>query len=288
MNKKILIFLLCITVMLLLVSCDKPRNNQENNKTVATEHIYEQDNNRIVIKRIDGSSPLKMSNKYADKIIEDEGLYRNEISKVIISTAGIEESHDSMAWGLNTDDWANMDADDALDIFKAIKCFKGITDISTIYSDKKDVTVTIYDRFSNVSLTDPLYAYTIIPSSLTKFVKLDLALNDTSMTFSHKANSRAVSCFRIMGEYKTDNEYDTIYASYPHITKIIKKSETDMSEYIDSIEIELNEGKDYTNLIEYLKGYFADANALDEYQGKTNKFDEPYLYEFELVMNCNN
>ncbi len=284
MNKKILIFLLCITVMLLLVSCDKPRNNQENNKTVATEHIYEQDNNRIVIKRIDGSSPLKMSNKYADKIIEDEGLYRNEISKVIISTAGIEESHDSMAWGLNTDDWANMDADDALDIFKAIKCFKGITDISTIYSDKKDVTITIYDRFSNVSLTDPLYAYTIIPSSLTKFVKLDLALNDTSMTFHHSANSRAASCFIIIGEYKTDNEYDTIYASYPHITKIIKKSETDMSEYIDSIEIELNEGKDYTNLIEYLKGYFADANALDEYQGKTNKFDEPYLYEFALVL----
>jgi hypothetical protein len=271
-------------VILLLVSCDKPRNNQENNKTVATEHIYEQDNNRIVIKRIDGNSPLKMSNKYADKIIEDEGLYRNEISKVIISTAGIEKSHDSMKWGLDRDDWANKDADDAPAIFKAIKCFKGITDISTIYSDKKDVVITIYDRFSNVSLTDPLYAYTIIPSSLTKFVNADLALNDISMTFSHKANSRAVSCFRIMGEYKTDKEYDTIYASYPHITKIIKKSETDMSEYIDSIEIELNEGKDYTNLIEYLKGYFADANALDEYQGKTNKFDEPYLYEFELVL----
>jgi len=284
MNKKILIFLLCITVMLLLVSCDKPRNNQENNKTVATEHIYEQDNNRIVIKRIDGSSPLKMSNEYADKIIKDEGLYRNEISKVIISTAGIEKSEDSMKWALDRDDWANKDADDAPAIFKAIKCFKGITDISTIYSDKKDVTVTIYDRFSNVSLTEELYAYTIIPSSLTKFVKLDLALNDTSMTFHHSANSRAASCFIIIGEYKTDNEYDTIYASYPHITKIIKKSETDMSEYIDSIEIELNEGKDYTNLIEYLKGYFADANALDEYQGKTNKFDEPYLYEFELVL----
>jgi len=270
--------------MLLLVSCDKPRNNQENNKTVATEHIYEQDNNRIVIKRIDGNSPLKMSNKYADKIIEDEGLYRNEISKVIISTAGIEKSHDSMKWGLDRDDWANKDADDAPAIFKAIKCFKGITDISTIYSDKKDVVITIYDRFSNVSLTEELYAYTIIPSSLTKFVKADLALNDISMTFHHTANSRAASCFIIMGEYKTDNEYDTIYASYPHITKIIKKSETDMSEYIDSIEIELNEGKDYTNLIEYLKGYFADANALDEYQGKTNKFDEPYLYEFELVL----
>ncbi|HHT96169.1 MAG TPA: hypothetical protein GXZ71_09850, partial [Clostridiaceae bacterium] len=85
MNKKILIFLLCITVILLLVSCDKPRNNQENNNPIVAENIDEQGNNRIVIKRIDGSSPLKMSNEYADRIIKDEGLYRNEISKVIIS-----------------------------------------------------------------------------------------------------------------------------------------------------------------------------------------------------------
>jgi hypothetical protein len=58
-----------------------------------------------------------------------------------------------------------------------------------------------------------------------------------------------------------------------------------MSEYVEALGIDVDEEKDLTKLVEYLGRYFMDANMPDQYEGNTNKFDDPYLYKFVYSIN---
>ncbi|HRR36706.1 MAG TPA: hypothetical protein P5535_06560 [Clostridia bacterium] len=65
------------------------------------------------------------------------------------------------------------------------------------------------------------------------------------------------------------------------MARIFTSAESDVSEFVDSLEIKLFEGRDGIQLMEYLDEYFADANALEKYKGKTDRYGNPYIFKYE-------
>jgi hypothetical protein len=94
------------------------------------------------------------------------------------------------------------------------------------------------------------------------------------------ADSTIIGRYLIIGEYTTKSVYDTIYVSYSGLSKLYHDEEEQLKSFVGSIEMDVYEENDLTKLIEYLERYFADGNALELYENKLNKFDEPYPYYF--------
>lgn len=239
--------------------------------------------NDLVIKRIDGNDSLKMPFKYSEIFLTAGSYFEEEILNLKISTVSFDISEAGISWGAVENVLVNTGDKNALDDLAGIKYCKGITDISTIISDKKRSSVIFYEGYSEEQYNDG-NDYVIIPSSMSKYINEELSTDDKILTLRH---SNYMGMFKIIGEYTTKDEYDTLYVSYANLVNLFDASSIYMSEYVDTLEIDINEEKDLTKLIEYLERYFADANMLDQYKGKTNMFDDFYLYKFVHSINTN-
>lgn len=236
--------------------------------------------NAIAIERIDGQDSLRMPYKYIDKILMDKLLFQEEIELISISSVNFEVSEEGIRWGMSNNGLVNTGDKDALKILGGIKYCKGITDTSSIINEKGNSSVIFYEGYSEQILTDSSNDYVIIPSSMIRYINDELTSEEKVMTLRHSSESNSIGQYKIIGEYTTKDEYDTIYVSYSSMVKLLKAAKIEMSEYVDTLLIILNEGKDYTKLIEYLEEYFADADSLEKYEGKINMFDDPYIYQF--------
>jgi hypothetical protein len=272
-KKNLCILIICIIVVVLVATA----------LIVFRDDLFNRGNNYnnvIIIERMDGQESLKMPQKYLDKILMDKSFYLEEIESISISSVKFEIGEEGIGWGMDTGGLVNTEDKDAIDILGGIKYCKGITDINAIITEKEKSSVEFYEGCSAEMLMNNREDYVIIPSSMSKFINENLAPEEKRMILRHSAASGYLGFCTIIGEYTTKDEYDTMYVSYLGMASLIKSTNNDMSEYIDTLVIKLNEGKDYTKLIEYLNTYFADANSFEAYEGKTNRFNDPYMYQF--------
>ncbi|OQB53416.1 MAG: hypothetical protein BWX97_00519 [Firmicutes bacterium ADurb.Bin146] len=272
-KKNLWILIICIIVVVLVATA----------LIVFRDELFKQkksNNNLIVIERIDGQDSLRMPQQYLDKILMDKSFYIDENASISMSSVEFEIGEEGIKWGMDQGGLVNTADKDAIEILGGIKYCKGISDMNVIVTEKKNSSVEFYEGYSAEMFMNNREDYVIIPSSMSKFINENLAPEEKRMILRHSAASGYLGFCTIIGEYTTKDEYDTIYVSYSSMASLIKATNNDMSEYVDTLEIKLNEGKDYTKLIEYLSTYFADANSLEKYEGKTNRFDDPYMYQF--------
>jgi hypothetical protein len=239
----------------------------------------------IAIKRTDGLDPLKMPYKYSEILLNDKYLYKNEIAGISISSAKYEISDTGIKWDGFTNVLVNTNNNKAKDVFDSIKYCKGITNINTIVLDKGESGINLYEGYSADLMISSRENYVIIPSSISRYINSKLPAREKALTMRYADNSDRISVYTIISEYTTKNEYDTLYVSYSGFSELIMAEENDISEHVDSIEIDVYEGKDLTNLVEYLSQYFADGNASYQYTDMTNILDEPYQYKYVHSMN---
>jgi len=179
--------------------------------------------NRIVIKRIDGKGSLRMPHIYVNKILSDKSLFSEDIEKFLVSSVRIRLDERDFFYGYPFGVLAKTEnTEEEKKIIRAIEYCKGITDIDVITNEKKDCEVTFYEGFNAAMMQDKTRDCVIMPSSVIKFIKPDLAPQDR-----------------------------------------------------------LFEGRDGIQLMEYLDEYFADANALEKYKGKTDRYGNPYIFKYE-------
>lgn len=271
-KKNLWILVICIIVVLVATAL-----------IVFRDDLIKQGNNydnMIIIERIDGQESLRMPYKYLDKILRDKSFYLEEIESISVSSVKFEIGKESIGWGIDEGGLVNTEDKDAVEILGGIKYCKGITDINAIITEKKNSSVEFYEGYYAEMLINNREDYVIIPSTMSKFINENLVPEEKRMILHHSGGPGYLGFCTIIGEYNTKDEYDTIYISYPGMANLIQAGNIDMSEYVDTFAIKLHEGKDYTKLIEYLNTYFADADSLEKYEGKTNRFDDPYIYQF--------
>jgi len=270
-KKKVWIFVIGIIVIVtataLLVSCQSKEDY----------------GNRIVIKRIDGKGSLRMPHIYVNKILSDKSLFSEDIEKFLVSSVRIRLDERNFFYGYPFGVLAKTEnTEEEKKIIRAIEYCKGITDIDVITNEKKDCEVTFYEGFNAAMMQDKTRDCVIMPSSVIKFIKPDLAPQDRRIIVTRvEGSSIGTSNFTIIGEYTAKDKYDTIYVSYSGLARIFTSAESDVSEFVDSLEIKLFEGRDGIQLMEYLDEYFADANALEKYKGKTDRYGNPYIFKYE-------
>ena len=238
----------------------------------------------IIIKRTDGQESLLIPLEYADILIKNVSFFKDYIVALKISTINLDVGQSGIRWGTPPDMLVNMQDKKAKDTLKSIKYCKGITDVSTISADKKSVNITFYEGYSADMFNDnnigDLGQYIIIPSSMSKYIREDFTGEDRVISLRPSVDSQSIVLYMIIGEYETTSKYDTIYVTYSQLSKQFKNDNENMDAFIDSIEIDVYKEKDLTKYIEFLERYFADGNNLQLYEGKLNKFDEPYKYHF--------
>jgi hypothetical protein len=238
----------------------------------------------IVIKRTDGQEPLDMDNDYAEILINNTSYFKDYIAALKISSVNLNIGETGIRWGASGDMLINMGDKDVLDIIRTIKYCKGITDISTISSDKERSRIEFYEGYSEDTFvgepTGGIIGYMIIPSSMSKYISDEYTGENRILQLRPSADSTIIGMYLIIGEYTTKSGYDTIYVSYSGLSKLYQDEEEQLKSFVDSIEMDVYEENDLTKLIEYLGRYFADGNALEQYENKLNKFDEPYPYYF--------
>ncbi len=239
--------------------------------------------NDIVIKRMDGNGSLKMPYKYSEIFFTSSSFFEEEILNLKISTVSFDFSKAGISWGAVENVFVNTSYKNTLDDLGGIKYFKGITDISTIISDKRRSSVVFYEGYSEEQFKDG-NKYIIIPSSMSKYINEELSTDEKILTLKH---ANYLGMYKIIGEYTTKGKYDTIYVSYTDFEGLFDASSSYISEYVDTLEIDINEEKNLTKLLEYLRRYFAEANMIDQYEDKLNWFDEPYIYKFKHSISTN-
>ncbi len=245
-----------------------------------SEEVFQSD---IVIKRTDGQQSLEMPLEYADILIKNVSFNKDYLVGLKISTGNLDLGGSTIRWGAPPDLLVNMKDEKSEGTFKLIKYCKGITDVSTISTDKKRSNITFYEGYSSdifsAEYKGKRGGYMIIPSSISKYISKELIGEDK---FLHiiMADGSSIISYEIIGEYKTKSEYDTIYLSYTGLSKQINNAKKQIDCFIQSAEIDVYEEKDLTKYIDFLGRYFADGNNLQLYEGKLNKFDEPYKYYF--------
>ncbi|HQJ91644.1 MAG TPA: hypothetical protein PLI71_02020 [Clostridia bacterium] len=244
-------------------------------------------NSDIVIKRSDAQEPLSMPYRYSKVLMDNRLVYNEEIVGINISSVKYGVSDTGLSLYNYKDILKNGDSKEAKAVVDSIKYCKGVTTLSGIISDKEKSKITIYEGYTADLMMESWHHYVIIPSALSDYINEELPENE-KVLFIMNPETNGLAYFTIIGEYETKNESDALYLSYCGLSTLVLGGRKDISNHIDCMEIDVDEQVDLTNFSYFLSKYFADANALDEYQSKTNKFDEPYLYEFELVMNCNN
>jgi len=80
--------------------------------------------------------------------------------------------------------------------------------------------------------------------------------------------------------------YDTIFLTYTGYNDKYKK-EAFKNEHIEAITIETRSDTDITELIKYLKQYFAPAEEAAGYVGQKNELGLAYEYCFTITKNAN-
>jgi hypothetical protein len=276
-KKSIWIFMICIIAIALSVTA----------LIVFRDSLFKRQvsfDSDIVIKRTDDQEPLKMPYKYSEIFLTIRSRFEEEIVNLKMSSASYDIGETGIKWGAVENVLVNTGDKNALEILGNIKYCKGITDTSTITSEKKKSSVIFYEGYTAELLMDKSSDYVIIPSSMSKYINEEFAAEDKIMTLKQSIGGY-MGMYTIIGEYTTKDEYDTIYVSYAGLGKLIESAQLDMSEYVESLEIDVDEEKDLTKLVEYLGRYFMDANVPEQYEGKTNKFDDPYLYKFVHSIN---
>jgi len=264
---------------LLMASCNNlPKNG--------TKYIPGSFNSDIIIQRTDGQSPLMMPYKYSRILLEDKYLYKEEIFGISIASVKYEINSTGMSWDGFTDVLVNTDSKMAKDAIKSVKYCIGITDLNAIILDKGESDITLYEGYSADLLISSSQDYVIIPSSISSYINNKLPAGERALVIQYTDTGLA-DIFTIIGEYTAEDEQDTLYLSYSGFSELILAGQNDISDHVDSLQIDVNEEKDLTKFAEYLCGYFADSNLLAQYSDRLNMLNEPYLYRFVHSMNIN-
>ncbi len=267
----IAILTVIVMIALLSVSC-KPQETLEGFNITTF-------NSDIVIKRVDGQEPLNMPYRYALPLLGSVASMKEEIADVNISSVRCELNNK----GLHLSNYENILADpkssDAKRDIDAIKYCKGVTTLSGIIADKYDSTVIFYEGCSADMLAEFREKYAIIPSTLSKHIKQGLSDTD-KIFYLINSETNGSESFRIIGEYTTNSKYDALYLSFSGFGRVVAGVQGDVPDFIDCMEIDVNEGKDLTNLVDFLNWFFADFNVLSQYEKRINRLNEPYPYMF--------
>jgi hypothetical protein len=265
----VIAILTVIVIALLSVSC-KPQETLEGFNITTF-------NSDIVIKRVDGQEPLNMPYRYAMPIIR-AGL-SEEVIGINISSVRCKIGRKGLSMSGYEKILVEPDSSEVTRVINSIDYYKGITTLSGIIADKNDSKITIYEGYNEELLLETSQNYAIIPSTLSKHINQELS--DSDKVFYVKNNeTRGAEPFKIIGEYTTNKEHDALYLSFYGMGKVAKGAQIDIPDYIDCMEIDVNEGKDLSGLISVLNNYFADYNVLSQYEKRINRFNERYPYMF--------
>ena len=265
----IAILTVIVMIALLSVSC-KPQETLEGFNITTF-------NSDIVIKRVDGQEPLNMPYRYAMPIIR-AGL-SEEVIGINISSVRCKIGRKGLSMSGYEKILVEPDSSEVARVINSIDYCKGITTLSGIIADKNDSRITIYEGYNEELLLETSQNYAIIPSTLSKHINQELP--DADKVFYVKNNeTRGAEPFKIIGEYTTNKEHDALYLSFYGMGKVAKGAQIDIPDYIDCMEIDVNEGKDLSGLISVLNNYFADYNVLSQYEKRINRFNERYPYMF--------
>lgn len=266
-----IIAILTVIVMIALLSAScKPQETLEGFNITTF-------NSDIVIKRVDGQEPLNMPYRYAMPIIR-AGL-SEEVIGINISSVRCKIGRKGLSMSGYEKILVEPDSSEVARVINSIDYCKGITTLSGIIADKNDSRITIYEGYNEELLLETSQNYAIIPSTLSKHINQELP--DADKVFYVKNNeTRGAEPFKIIGEYTTNKEHDALYLSFYGMGKVAKGAQIDIPDYIDCMEIDVNEGKDLSGLISVLNNYFADYNVLSQYEKRINRFNERYPYMF--------
>ena len=265
----VIAILTVIVIALLSVSC-KPQETLEGFNITTF-------NSDIVIKRVDGQEPLNMPYRYAMPIIR-AGL-SEEVIGINISSVRCKIGRKGLSMSGYEKILVEPDSSEVTRVINSIDYYKGITTLSGIIADKNDSKITIYEGYNEELLLETSQNYAIIPSTLSKHINQELS--DSDKVFYVKNNeTRGAEPFKIIGEYTTNKEHDALYLSFYGMGKVAKGAQIDIPDYIDCMEIDVNEGKDLSGLISVSNNYFADYNVLSQYEKRINRFNERYPYMF--------
>ena len=266
-----IIAILTVIVMIALLSAScKPQETLEGFNITTF-------NSDIVIKRVDGQEPLNMPYRYAMPIIR-AGL-SEEVIGINISSVRCKIGRKGLSMSGYEKILVEPDSSEVARVINSIDYCKGITTLSGIIADKNDSRITIYEGYNEELLLETSQNYAIIPSTLSKHINQELP--DADKVFYVKNNeTRGAEPFKIIGEYTTNKEHDALYLSFYGMGKVAKGAQIDIPDYIDCMEIDVNEGKDLSGLISVLNNYFADYNVLYQYEKMINRFNERYPYMF--------
>ena len=266
-----IIAVLTVIVMIALLSAScKPQETLEGFNITTF-------NSDIVIKRVDGQEPLNMPYRYAMPIIR-AGL-SEEVIGINISSVRCKIGRKGLSMSGYEKILVEPDSSEVTRVINSIDYCKGITTLSGIIADKNDSRITIYEGYNEELLLETSQNYAIIPSTLSKHINQELP--DADKVFYVKNNeTRGAEPFKIIGEYTTNKEHDALYLSFYGMGKVAKGAQIDIPDYIDCMEIDVNEGKDLSGLISVLNNYFADYNVLSQYEKRINRFNERYPYMF--------
>jgi hypothetical protein len=248
-----IIAVLTVIVMIALLSAScKPQETLEGFNITTF-------NSDIVIKRVDGQEPLNMPYRYAMPIIR-AGL-SEEVIGINISSVRCKIGRKGLSMSGYEKILVEPDSSEVTRVINSIDYCKGITTLSGIIADKNDSRITIYEGYNEELLLETSQNYAIIPSTLSKHINQELP--DADKVFYVKNNeTRGAEPFKIIGEYTTNKEHDALYLSFYGMGKVAKGAQIDIPDYIDCMEIDVNEGKDLSGLISVLNNYFADYNVL--------------------------
>ena len=267
----IAIILAVIATVLLSVSCNNLQD-PSNDFNVTTF------NSDIVIKRIDGKEPLNMPYRYAIPVLSAGFKYGEEIAGINVSSVRYSLNNSLSLSGFEGV-LVNADSGAVRSVMDSIKYCKGITTLSGIISDKENCKITIYEGYTEDLLAENLQHYAIIPSTLSEHINNELPDYDKVFSLTN-IETNGLAQFRIIGEYTTKKEQNTLYLSFTGLSKVIAGEQKDIAEHVDCLEIDVNEEKDLTDFTFFLFSYFADYNMLSQYSNRINILNEPYPYMF--------
>ncbi|HHT95992.1 MAG TPA: hypothetical protein P5064_04800 [Clostridia bacterium] len=241
-------------------------------------------NSDIVIKRMDTQQSLNMPYRYAKILLDKKLQFADEIVGINVASVKYSMEENGISWYGYEDTFVKTDSEKDKKVVDSVKYCRGISALSAIIADKEDSKIVIYDGYSEELLLKGYQNYVIIPSSMSKYVNKEIPDSEKILMMS-KSDSGSILPFTIIGEYKTEKKYDTLYVSYAGLSDLIRANQKDIPNHVDCLEIDVYEDKDITELVNYLSEYFAEGSVYSEYIGRLNVYREPYEYMFVHSLN---
>ena len=236
-------------------------------------------NSDIVIKRTDANESLDMPYRYTKALMDNLFIFRQEIAGINIASVKYNMSDNYIDWHTPEGVLTDTDRGKGKQVIDEVKYFKGISTLSSIVADKEDCKITIYEGYSEDLLMHDYQNFAIIPSSMSKYFNKDLPADEKVLNIRNMRYGSMLH-FTIIGEYKTEEEYDTLYVTYTGLSTLIRAGRTDILNHVDCLEIDVNEDKDLNKLMRFLSEYYADAQVLSQYTERNNIYNDPYQYMF--------